>query len=323
MANGKEEPGTAVAVVGTTSDLRGMLDRSRKSLADVLPAHMTADRLIKLAVLAAVKEPKLLQCTKESVIASLMTAAQLGLEPNGTLGSAYLVPFNNRKKQRMECQLIPGYRGLIDLAKRSGEVSGVEARVVYEGDKFEPHYGTEPKIIHIPNFAGERKFSNILAVYVVATFEGGNKQFEIMSKTEVEAIRARSQAKDEGPWQTDFEEMAKKTVTKRASKYWPLSPEKAAQFAAAVEHDNRIESGQIGGIDLGRDTEASIAASVQARTEADMDGLRERMAASAPKQVGEGTAAAEPIVQKQVNVPLSVEELEAERQRKMDAGEAY
>lgn len=279
-------------VVGSTGDLRAMLERSQNSLAAVLPAHMTVDRLIKLAVLAAVKEPKLLQCTKESIIASLMTAAQLGLEPNGTLGSAYLVPFNNRKKQVMECQLIPGYRGLIDLAKRSGEVDGVEARVVYEGDRFEPHYGTEPKIIHIPNFEGERKFSTIRAFYVVATFDGGHKQFEIMSKAEVEAIRARSQAKDEGPWQTDFEEMAKKTVTKRASKYWPLSPEKAAQFAAAVEHDNRLESGQIGGIDLGRDTEESIASDVREKTAQRAEDLREKLA---PKALKEGEAPAQPI----------------------------
>lgn len=275
------------AAVGTQANLRSLLQRAEGSLKEVLPRHMTADRLIKLALLSAIKTPKLLECTKESILSSLMTAAQLGLEPNGTLGSAYLVPY------KKVCQLIPGYRGLVDLAKRSGEVDGVEARVVFNGEKFEPHYGTEPKIIHVPNFEGDRNYSNIRAFYVVATFDGGHKQFEIMSKKEVDEIRARSKAKDEGPWVTDYIEMGKKTVTKRGSKYWPLSPEKAAAFAAAVEHDNRIDSGEIGGIDIGRDTEESVSAGVAASTAGKMEELKQRMNGGAKQDAADSAPPAE------------------------------
>lgn len=278
MAEENKQSGTnMLAPVGTTTSLRSMLTQSQNSLAAVLPNHMKADRIIRLAILAAVKDPKVLECSKESVISSLMTAAQLGLEPNGTLGSAYLVPFNNRRKGRMELQLIPGYRGLVDLAKRSGEVAGVEARVVYKDDVFEIHFGTDPKIVHRPNPDVEPAIGNIRGFYAVATFEGGHKQFEWMTKQQVDAIRDRSKSKDDGPWKTDYEEMGKKTVTKRASKYWPLSPEKAEQFARAVEHDNRIESGEIGGLDVATDSESSVAAGVQAQTADKQEQLKERL----------------------------------------------
>jgi recombination protein RecT len=297
------EKGTSLTVDNSMT-LRDLLQRSQGTIQATLPAHMKVDRLIKLALLAAVREPKLFECTKESMIQAIMTAAQLGLEPNGMLGSAYLVPFKNTKQNRMEVQLIPGYRGLVDLAKRSGEVDGVEARPVFTGEKFEVFYGTDPKIIHIPNFEMKRLYENIRAFYVVATFDGGHKQFEVMSKEEVDAIRARSKSSDVGPWKTDYIEMGKKTVTKRASKYWPLSPEKAEAFARAVEHDNRLESGEIGGIDIERDTPESISASVATKTAESMDGLKERMK---PKAVA-------------ATSDLPAEEIE--RQRQMDEEDA-
>lgn len=272
----KPTPGESL-VVTNSETLRDLLVRSQRTIQATLPQHMKVDRLIKLALLAAVREPKLFDCTKASMIQAVMTAAQLGLEPNGMLGSAYLVPFRNNRTGSMEVQLIPGYRGLVDLAKRSGEVDGVEARVVFTGEKFEVYFGTDPKIIHIPTFEMERKYDNIRAFYVVATFDGGHKQFEVMSRDEVDAIRARAKSKDSGPWVTDYVEMGKKTVTKRASKYWPLSPEKAEAFARAVEHDNRIESGEIGGLDLSRDTPESISASVAEKTADSMEGLKQRM----------------------------------------------
>lgn len=276
MADNQEtkEAGTSL-VVGSVGTLKQILVNSQRSIASVLPSHMSADRLVKLAVLAAVQQPKLLLCTKESVLGSLMTAAQLGLEPNGMLGSGYLVPY--KVKGVMTCQFIPGYRGLVDLAKRSGEVAGVVARVVYNDDTFEVHYGTKDEIVHRPALGGSRKYSDIFAVYVIATFEGGHKQFEVMTKEEVDAIRARSKSAEDGPWVSDYEEMAKKTVTKRGAKYWPLSPQKAAQFAQAVEHDNRVDFGAMGGLDPARDTEEGVAASVREKTANDMENLKQRM----------------------------------------------
>jgi len=203
----------------------------------VVPVHMKPEKLVKIALVAASRNPLLLQCSQASILKSLMIAGQLGLEPDGTLGSAYLVPYRNRKTGQYEAQLIPGYRGLIDLARRSGQIRNISARVVYERDKFEVHFGTEDRIIHEPSW--EEDPGKLKAVYAVAWFKDGSFQAEFMTRAQVDAIRARSMASGSGPWASDYDEMARKTVVRRLCKYLPLSPE----LAAAVALDNLAESG--------------------------------------------------------------------------------
>ena len=166
-----------------------------------------------------------------SIARAVVEAAQAGLEPTGSLGGAYLVPFFNGKTGRKEAQLIIGYTGLVKLARRSGEVAKVEARVVRQADEFDYGYGLDPYLIHRPALGLADDAANPMThAYAVVHFRTGEKQFDVMSAAEILAIKARSKSKDRngnltGPWVTDEAEMWKKTVLRRASKLMPLTIE--------------------------------------------------------------------------------------------------
>lgn len=214
------------AIAKRQSDLKTLLLRSQGSLAAILPKHLDPERMVRVALVATVHQPKLLECSGQSILLAVMQASQLGLEIGGALGHAYLVPFKG------VAQFIPGYRGLIELARRSKAVWGMEARAVFDGDKFDWAYGLYPKLEHKPL----SKTRDLTHVYAVARMDQGN-EFDVMDREDIEAIRSRSRAKDNGPWITDYNEMAKKTVVRRICKMLPLS----VQLAAAVEADNRSE----------------------------------------------------------------------------------
>ena len=192
----------------------------KQQLSLAVPRHLSVDRLLRVAMTSIQRTPKLLDCTQKSLLSCVMTCAQLGLEPDAFLGQAYLVPFKN--KGVLEAQLIPGYRGYIALARRSGEVQSVSAQVVYEKDEFVLQYGLEDILKHVPaeGDRGEAK-----GAYVVFRYKDGSYSFDFMSTEDIEKIRTRSKAKDSGPWVTDWAEMAKKTVIKRHAKLAPLSVE--------------------------------------------------------------------------------------------------
>ncbi len=231
---------TAVATVGDKNQLNALLSREavQKSLADVLPKHLTPERVVKMALVAASRQPTLLKCTSESFLKAIMTSAELGLDCSGTLGSGYLVPFYNKGVQ--EVQFIPGYRGLIDLARRSGSIARIESRIVYAQDVFEIEYGLDQKLIHKPKLTGDR--GDIVCVYGIAELTDGTNQVEVMTIDEVEAIRKRSKAGDSGPWRTDFGEMARKTVIRRLVKYLPLSTELEKALVVSDEEFNHSDN---------------------------------------------------------------------------------
>src|SRR5690606_10332500 len=129
-----------------------------------LPKHLTPERLARVALTAISSNPRLLECTKESLALALIEAGQLGLEPNGVMGQAYLVPYFNGKTKKYEAQFQVGYRGLIDLARRSGEVTKVEARAVREGDYFEYEYGLTPQLVHRPDPSGQGEMTHVYAI---------------------------------------------------------------------------------------------------------------------------------------------------------------
>lgn len=236
-----DSPNTAIATTpkARMDSLRMLLEKARPSMAAVVPRHVTPERLVKLALVAASKNPVLLQCDQTSILQSVMTAAQLGLDCGGTIGSAYLVPYKNNRTGRFEAQLIVGYRGLVDLARRSGEIESIEAHVVYTDDEFEIAYGLEPVLRHVPNLKGDR--GEAILVYAIGRLKGGARQVEVMTKADVERIRSRSRAGTSGPWVTDWDEMARKTVVRRLCKYLPLSTE----LAEAIAADDRSESGTV------------------------------------------------------------------------------
>lgn len=215
--------------------LQLMLAKSKPMLTRMLPGHIKADRMTSLALLQVAQTPALQQCDPKSIIQAVFTAAALGLEVGGPIAHAYLVPYGKR------CQLIPGYKGLAELARRSGVISKIEARLVYNGDVFEVGYGTNPHITHQPGLRDSDKDSDVAHVYAVAFLKDGTQQFEVMTRAQIEAIRGRSKSGNSGPWVTDWPEMAKKTVVKRLLKLLPMTPE----MASAVELDNRMETGKV------------------------------------------------------------------------------
>lgn len=192
-------------------------DQFKKQLALAVPKHLNADRMARIAATEVRKNKALLSTEPTSFLGSVMQAAQLGLEPGSALGQAYLVPYGN------QCQLIIGYKGMIDLARRSGQVLSLNAYAVREGDDFSFQLGLKPDIHHVPSLEADRMKKLITYVYAVATLKGGGYQFEVMSRAEVEAVRAK--AKSKNIWNSYFEEMAKKTVIRRLFKYLPVSIE--------------------------------------------------------------------------------------------------
>lgn len=211
----------------------------KNAIASRMPKHLTADRILKTALTAINKTPKLLDCTRESLMLSIMQAAELGLEPGGALGEGYLVPYGN------QCQFIPGYRGLISLARRSGQIVSIEAHVVHEKDEFSCTLGLDPTLEHTPAW-DEADPGPLTRVYAVAKLKDGGVQFEVMSRAHIEAIRAKSKAGKSGPWVDHFEEMARKTVVRRLFKYLPVSVE----LATAMELQAGAETGEFTGITL-------------------------------------------------------------------------
>lgn len=200
-----------------------VIQAGAKQFATALPKHINTDRFIRIAITTIRQNPKLAQCSQESLLGALMVSAQLGLEP-GTLGQCYLIPFENKKAGTVECQFQIGYKGLIELLRRSGQLSDIYSYTVYENDDFNIEYGLSRTLTHKPNF-DER--GEIKGFYAVAILKDGAKAFEYMTKEEVvkheEKYRKGSYKND--VWNKNFEEMAQKTVVKKLLKWLPISVE--------------------------------------------------------------------------------------------------
>lgn len=201
-----------------------------------LPSVITPERFTRMVLSALSSTPKLADCSPQSFLAAMMTAAQLGVEPNTALGQAYLLPYRNHGQ--MECQFQLGYKGLIDLAYRSGEVSVIQAHTVYENDVFEYELGMDPKLRHVPAKADR---GEAVAYYAMFKTKDGGYGFEVMSVDDVQRHAQRyskSYGSGSSPWRSNFDEMAKKTVLKRALKYAPLK----SDFVRGVAQDETIKA---------------------------------------------------------------------------------
>lgn len=202
-------------------------------LAKILPKHITPERMARAAITALMRVPALAECDQASFFQAMMLLSQYGLEPDGR--NAHLIPFRNNKKGIMECQLIVDYKGLVELIERTGNVSTIHADKVCENDTFVFDRGEV--VQHLVDFRKPR--GKAYAYYCVITKKDGSKKSEVMTREEVEEIRKRSRASSSGPWVTDFDEMAKKTVFKRASKWVSISAEIRELMAKDDEHDIR------------------------------------------------------------------------------------
>lgn len=205
---------------------QALLKHSWPRIAAVMPKQMNPDRMFQLAVSCYNQTQGLAQCSPASVLSCLMKCSALGLEPSAVdgLGRAYILPYNNRKTGHKEAQFIIGYKGILDLARRSGQIKDISARAVHQGDVFEYEYGLTEGLRHIPS-TEPIEGRPLTHVYMVAHFTDGGHYIDVMSKAEVDAVRRRSKASSSGPWVTDYEAMAKKTVIRRAFPYLPVSVE--------------------------------------------------------------------------------------------------
>lgn len=258
---------------------RGVLERMKPQIQLALPKHVSPDRMLRIVLTTVRRTPKLLECTRVSLLGCIVQCAQLGLEPDGLLGHAYLLPFFNNRQNRMECQLIVGYKGLLKLARQSGEIASISARVVHERDDFEFEYGLEEKLRHVPSM--EPDPGKPVYAYAIFRLKDGSHHFDVMSAREIESIRKRSKAANNGPWVTDPEEMWKKTVLRRASKMSPASIED--RMARAIVLDEKADAGLSQNIDEDEsDDSAAVAAQMSAQGQFADDKAAVDTAASAP-----------------------------------------
>lgn len=210
----------------TTASIREWLnsDTLKNQIAQALPAVCKPERFMRTLATAIQKTPKLMACSQASLFQAFMTCSELGIEPDGR--RAHLIPYGT------SCQLIIDYKGLIELIKRNGDVQTIFAEKVCENDKFSWSNG---EILHEIDWRNERGVA--FAFYATATFKDGSHQSAVMQRAEIEAIRKRSRAGNSGPWVTDYDEMAKKTVIRRLSKMLVLSPE----LHVALDASDRAE----------------------------------------------------------------------------------
>ena len=193
-----------------------VIQAGAKQFATALPKHINSDRFVRIAITTIRQNPKLAQCNQESLLGALMVSAQLGLEP-GVLGQCYLIPYGR------ECQFQIGYKGMIELLRRSGQLKDIYAYSVYENDEFEMTYGLDRDLKHKPNLQNK---GNFIGCYCVAVLKDDARAFEYMTKEEIEAHGKKfSKTYGNGPWKTDFEAMAHKTVVKKMLKWLPVSVE--------------------------------------------------------------------------------------------------
>lgn len=223
------------------STLAGWLRSANQQaeIAAALPATLDPDRFIRMALTTAKATPKLLEATRESYLGAIMHAAQLGLEP-GPLDHCYILPFNNKVRRnpdvwQVEAQFILGYKGMIDLAMRSGRLASVEARTVYRDEEFEVEYGTDFRIYHKPlvdvpasEVDDERE---VLCYYAIARYPGGGYYAEHFTMAQLARLRRMSKQPDGEAWRKHPDRMYRKTCIRQIRPYLPMSSEVAAALA--------------------------------------------------------------------------------------------
>lgn len=201
--------------VAKATQVRKLLssDAVKDQIAKALPEICKPERFMRVAMTAITKNPKIAECSQESLMTCLLDCATLGIEADGR--RAHLIPYGTT------CTLILDYKGLVELVRRSGDVIKLHADVVCENDSFEVNLGEVTK--HVIDYKKPR--GNVYCAYATATMKDGSVQCEVMTVEEIEAIRQKSRGKNSPPWTQHWNEMAKKTVFRRLSKWLPLSSE--------------------------------------------------------------------------------------------------
>lgn len=233
------EPTGTLITKQSKKNIEDFLMANKSKIEAALPKHLTGEKMLRLILTELNKNSDLKECTTMSLVGAILQCSQLGLEPGSTLGNAYLIPFNRKIQEKdgsfktvKECQFMIGYRGMLELARRSGKVLSFAVRPVYENDIFEFSYGLIEKCHHIPTLGDKGKF---LGAYANIKLRDDSSYFEFMSKSDIDKIRDGSVAysswlkygkSGKKPiWEENYEEMAKKTVVRHVFKYLPISIE--------------------------------------------------------------------------------------------------
>lgn len=250
--------GQLVQLTAASNDVLTLFKVNSQRMMKAAPKGFDPQRLMSIAFNAIAYNTDLLQCTRESLIGGAFEAVKLGLTLGGPMQEAWLIPFNS--KNGKVATFIVGYQGYRNLIDRARSTIDLHPRAVHNGaragrlgenkrpiifdpgdpDEFEYWYGDEPRIVHRPHNPMPEWREQLRAVYVVARLRGGGKQLEVLEPEEVESHRARSRAKDSGPWVTDYVPMALKTAVRKISKYLPKA---SLELARALDLDNKADVG--------------------------------------------------------------------------------
>lgn len=254
--------------------LRSYMESFEAIIANALPRHMDPGKMVSVVLTAVNTNSGILKCTFSSIMGAVIKASQLGLYPDGMLGHAYIVPFYDKKMRSTQATLIPGYKGLVALAYRSGMVKSVEARAVRKGDYFVFKFGMKKKLDFLPKEGGSR--GELTHAYCMLEMNNGGYIFDVMSRAEAEEIRDKHSKQPNGfLWKDNFEAAVIKTCIRRCMKLAPLSPE----ISQAVTLEELAESGLPQNLDLDLPIEMqaegdSYVAPEQAATQNNVDALK-------------------------------------------------
>lgn len=209
----------------------GAIEKMAPQFKAALPSHIPVKRFQRVALMAIQTDPELLKADRASLYQSCLRAAQDGLLPDKR--EAALVVYRTNVAKRGEAprwenrvQYMPMVAGILKKVRNSGEIASITAQIVCKNDHFKYNPASDPVPDHQPDWFGDR--GEIVGVYAVAKLKDGTHVVEVMSKREIEKVRESSRAKDGGPWTKWYEEMARKTVIRRLSKYLPQSTDRDA-----------------------------------------------------------------------------------------------
>lgn len=241
----KAEQQTIKKETSFQSVISNQLKNQFKAIQSLVPKHVTPERLCRIGLNAVSRNPKLMECDPATIVGSIVNCASLGLEPN-LLGHAYIVPFYNNKAKRMEAQFQIGYKGALDLVRRTGQVSTISAHEVYEGDIFEYEYGLDEKLIHKP--CGEDDETKITHFYAAYKLKDSGTGFIVMTKKQMDKHRDKfTKSRDKsgkvfGPWDEHYVSMGLKTVILKLIKYMPISieQEEVKTVMEGLNKDNTV-----------------------------------------------------------------------------------
>jgi len=241
---------TAVATTAKHRAIAALTnDRVLSAIKSVATKHMTAERIVKLVVGEFSRNPKLADCTPQSIILCALAFSQLGLEP-GLLGHAYMIPRKNKHNEnKLEANFQLGYKGKIALNFRSEMFEFIHAEVIYRDDRFEYEYGSSAFLRHVPNPDSEnRKDSDIVAAYAIAHLKGATRPvFRVITRKQINEHRRKSQTADSGPWVEHFPKMCCKTAIHEIETYLPMSTE----VATAQALEEKSDEGELSFADFG------------------------------------------------------------------------